>query len=76
MAIIGIDLGTSNSAAAVSVGREAVMIEPAEGSTDEGMVFPSYIAFDRQRQRLLRGYCGETAVSIRRGPGRCAIPNV
>ncbi len=31
MAIIGIDLGTSNSAAAVSVGREAVMIEPAEG---------------------------------------------
>ncbi len=46
MAIIGIDLGTSNSAAAVSVGREAVMIEPAEGSTDEGMVFPSYIAFD------------------------------
>ena len=22
------------------------MIEPAEGSTDEGMVFPSYVAFD------------------------------
>jgi len=46
MAILGIDLGTSNSAAAVAVGREAVMIEPAEGATDEGMVFPSYIAFD------------------------------
>jgi molecular chaperone DnaK len=46
MAIIGIDLGTSNSAAAISLGGEVRMIEPAEGSTDEGMVFPSYIAFD------------------------------
>lgn len=46
MAILGIDLGTSNSAASVAVGREAVMIEPAEGATDEGMVFPSYVAFD------------------------------
>ena len=46
MAIIGIDLGTSNSAAAVVVGEDIIMIEPAEGVTEEGMVFPSYIAFD------------------------------
>ncbi|MHB9026514.1 MAG: Hsp70 family protein [Armatimonadota bacterium] len=46
MAILGIDLGTSNSAASIAVGDEVRMIEPAEGATDEGMVFPSYVAFD------------------------------
>lgn len=46
MATIGIDLGTSNSAAAIAIGDEARMIEPAEGATDDGMVFPSYVAFD------------------------------
>jgi molecular chaperone DnaK len=46
MATIGIDLGTSNSAAAVAMGDEVRMIEPAEGATDEGMVFPSYLVFD------------------------------
>lgn len=46
MATLGIDLGTSNSAAAVAVGGDVIMIEPAEGVTDEGMVFPSYVAFD------------------------------
>lgn len=46
MATLGIDLGTSNSAAAVAIGNDAIMIEPAEGSTDEGMVFPSYVAFN------------------------------
>ena len=46
MATLGIDLGTSNSAAAVTVGGDVIMIEPAEGVTEEGMVFPSYIAFD------------------------------
>ena len=35
-----------NSAAAVAIGDEARMIEPAEGATDDGMVFPSYVAFD------------------------------
>ena len=46
MATLGIDLGTSNSAGAVTVGGNVIMIEPAEGVTEEGMVFPSYIAFD------------------------------
>jgi len=46
VATLGIDLGTSNSAAAISVGGDVIMIEPAEGVTDEGMVFPSYVAFN------------------------------
>ena len=46
MATLGIDLGTSNSAAAIAVGGDVIMIEPAEGVTDEGMVFPSYVAFN------------------------------
>jgi len=46
MATLGIDLGTSNSAAAITLGDEVRMIEPAEGATDEGMVFPSYLVFD------------------------------
>ncbi len=46
MATLGIDLGTSNSAAAVAVGGDVIMIEPTEGITEEGMVFPSYVAFD------------------------------
>ncbi|MHB0936708.1 MAG: Hsp70 family protein [Armatimonadota bacterium] len=46
MAILGIDLGTSNSAAAVAVGGVTHMIQPVEGPTEEGLIFPSYIAFD------------------------------
>ena len=46
MAVLGIDLGTSNSAAAVAVGGLSHMIQPVEGGTDEGMIFPSYVAFD------------------------------
>ena len=46
LAILGIDLGTSNSAASIQVGGEVIMIEPVEGVTEEGMVFPSYLAFD------------------------------
>ncbi len=48
MGTLGIDLGTSNSAAAVLIGREAHIVPPTEGSTDEGDVFPSYVAFDSQ----------------------------
>jgi len=46
MAVLGIDLGTSNSAAAVVAGGVAHMIQPVEGATDEGLIFPSYVAFD------------------------------
>jgi molecular chaperone DnaK len=44
MAIIGIDLGTSNSAAAVLRGGRPVLIPSAEGVSLGGKAFPSYIA--------------------------------
>jgi molecular chaperone DnaK len=44
MAIIGIDLGTSNSAAAVLRGGRPVLIPSTEGISLGGKAFPSYIA--------------------------------
>jgi molecular chaperone DnaK len=44
MPIIGIDLGTSNSAAAVLRGGRPVMIPSAEGISLGGKAFPSYVA--------------------------------
>jgi molecular chaperone DnaK len=44
MAIIGIDLGTSNSAAAVLRGGRPVLIPSAEGISLGGKAFPSYVA--------------------------------
>ena len=44
MAIIGIDLGTSNSAAAVLRGGRPVLIPSAEGFSLGGKAFPSYVA--------------------------------
>ncbi|MFN3527754.1 MAG: Hsp70 family protein, partial [Candidatus Altarchaeaceae archaeon] len=40
--IIGIDLGTSNSAAAVMIGGKPTVIPSAEGITMYGKAFPSY----------------------------------
>jgi molecular chaperone DnaK len=45
MTIIGIDLGTSNSAAAVLRGGRPVMIPSAEGVSLGGKAFPSFVAF-------------------------------
>jgi molecular chaperone DnaK len=48
--IIGIDLGTSNSAAAVLIGGKPTVIPSAEGASQYGKAFPSYVAFaDGQR---------------------------
>ena len=44
MTIIGIDLGTSNSAAAVLRGGRPVLIPSAEGFSLGGKAFPSYVA--------------------------------
>ena len=44
MPIIGIDLGTSNSAAAVLRGGRPVIIPSAEGVTLGGKAFPSWVA--------------------------------
>ncbi|CEA13509.1 molecular chaperone DnaK [Methanobacterium formicicum] len=51
--IIGIDLGTSNSAAAVLVGGKPTIIPSAEGATQYGKSFPSYVAFTDDGQRLV-----------------------
>jgi molecular chaperone DnaK len=51
--IIGIDLGTSNSAAAFLEGGRPKIIPSAEGITQYGKAFPSYVAFTRDGQRII-----------------------
>jgi molecular chaperone DnaK len=53
--IIGIDLGTSNSAASVLIGGKPTMIPSAEGTSivAGGKAFPSYVAFTKDGQRLV-----------------------
>ncbi|MBI3031501.1 MAG: molecular chaperone DnaK [Candidatus Rokubacteria bacterium] len=53
MAIIGIDLGTSNSAAAVLRGGRPVIIPSAEGISLGGKAFPSYVAITADGQMLV-----------------------
>ncbi len=53
MAIIGIDLGTSNSAAAVLRGGRPVIIPSAEGVSLGGKAFPSYVAVTADGQILV-----------------------
>lgn len=51
--IIGIDLGTTNSAAVVMIGGEPVIIPSEEGPTPYGKMFPSIVAFTDENQRLV-----------------------
>ncbi|MGC8691409.1 MAG: molecular chaperone DnaK [Thermoplasmata archaeon] len=51
--IIGIDLGTSNSAAAVVISGKPVVIPSSEGNTIGGKAFPSYVAFTKDGQLLV-----------------------
>ncbi len=51
--IIGIDLGTSNSAAAVIMGGKPVLIPAAEGTSIGGKAFPSVVAFTKDGQPLV-----------------------
>jgi molecular chaperone DnaK len=53
MKIIGIDLGTSNSAAAVLEGGRPVIIPSTEGISLYGKAFPSYVAFTKDGQKLV-----------------------
>jgi molecular chaperone DnaK len=53
MAIIGIDLGTSNSAAAVLRGGRPILIPSAEGISLGGKAFPSYVAIAADGQMLV-----------------------
>ncbi|HOQ20698.1 MAG TPA: Hsp70 family protein, partial [Methanothermobacter sp.] len=51
--IIGIDLGTSNSAAAVLQGGKPTIIPSAEGASVYGKTFPSIVAFTEDGQMLV-----------------------
>lgn len=51
--IIGIDLGTSNSAAAVLLGDKPTIIPAAEGVSVGGKTTPSYVAFTKDGQMLV-----------------------
>lgn len=53
MAIIGVDLGTSNSAAAILRGGRPVIIPSAEGISIGGKAFPSYVALTSDGQMLV-----------------------
>src|SRR5579871_157979 len=61
--IIGIDLGTSNSAAAVMMGGRPTIIPSAEGTSVGGKAFPSYVAFTRDGQLLVGEPARRQAVS-------------
>jgi len=61
--IIGIDLGTSNSAAAVMEGGKPIIIPSAEGTTLGGKAFPSYVAFTKDDQLLVGEPARRQAVS-------------
>lgn len=52
--VIGIDLGTSNSAAAIVESGKPVIIPSSEGAgVASGKAFPSYVAFTKEGQRLI-----------------------
>ncbi len=51
--IIGIDLGTSNTAAAVMEGGKSTIVPSAEGTSIGGKAFPSYVAFAKDGQLLV-----------------------
>jgi molecular chaperone DnaK len=52
--VIGIDLGTSNSAAAVMEGGRPVILPSAEGAgVSSGKAFPSFVAFTKEGDRLV-----------------------
>ncbi len=51
--VIGIDLGTSNSAACVLVNGRPMVVPAAEGVTMTGKAFPSVVAFTKDGQLLV-----------------------
>ena len=63
MKIIGIDLGTSNSAAAVLEGGKPKIIPSAEGATIAGKTVPSVVAFDKDGHVLVGEPARRQAVS-------------
>lgn len=61
--IVGIDLGTSNSQAAIVMAGKPVIIPSAEGATIAGKMFPSVVAFTKDEQILVGEPARRQAVS-------------
>jgi molecular chaperone DnaK len=51
--ILGIDLGTTNSAAAIMEAGHTIVIPSAEGPTIAGKMFPSVVAFTKEGELLI-----------------------
>lgn len=65
MNTIGIDLGTYNSAAAVALGRDrVVMVESLRGRTIFGKNFPSFVLFDHNGNKQAVGKSAKEELSI------------
>lgn len=67
MAIIGIDLGTSNSAAAVLRDGQPVIIPSSEGVSLGGKAFPSYVALTSEGEILVGEPARRQAISNPQG---------
>ncbi len=65
--IIGIDLGTSNSAASVLQAGKPTIIPSAEGTTAYGKAFPSVVAFTKDGQMLVGEPARRQAISNPQG---------
>ncbi|MGM5482159.1 MAG: molecular chaperone DnaK [Nanobdellota archaeon] len=61
--ILGIDLGTSNSAASILQGGSSVIIPSKEGVTQYGKAFPSIVAFSKDGSMLVGEPARRQAVS-------------
>src|SRR3989338_6712476 len=70
--IIGIDLGTSNSAASALQAGKPVIIPSAEGTSLYGKAFPSVIAFTKDNQLLVGEPARRQAIS---NPERTILAN-
>jgi molecular chaperone DnaK len=68
--ILGIDLGTTNSAAAVIMGGQPTIIPSAEGPTVAGKMFPSVVALTKDGQLLVGEAARRQAVTNAEGTVR------
>ena len=67
--IIGIDLGTSNSAAAAMIGGKPSIIQAAEGTSVGGKAFPSVVAFTSDGQLIVGEPARRQMISNPEGTG-------
>lgn len=63
-ALIGIDLGTYNSAACVLLGNQPVLLRPEEGATEQGVCFPSVVEFDDSGEFVQTGELARRSLPV------------